>query len=120
MLRDLGAQAAKGKTAEEAWTIAAETLAAHPQDIPFALLYLIAPDRKTAWLTGSAVSGDGRAGYASNPIPGGVSSQIATSIATAREYEEEKKRAEALAEIDRAKTVFFSNPESCRPIYRLM
>jgi signal transduction histidine kinase/CheY-like chemotaxis protein len=38
-----------------------------------------------------------------------VSSQIATSIANAREYEEEKKRAEVLAEIDRAKTAFFSN-----------
>ena len=36
-----------------------------------------------------------------------VSSQIATAIANAREYEEEKKRAEALAEIDRAKTAFF-------------
>jgi signal transduction histidine kinase len=38
-----------------------------------------------------------------------VASQIATAIASAREYEEEKKRAEALAEIDRAKTAFFSN-----------
>jgi PAS domain S-box-containing protein len=38
-----------------------------------------------------------------------VTSQIATSISTARAYEEERKRAEALAEIDRAKTAFFSN-----------
>jgi signal transduction histidine kinase/FixJ family two-component response regulator len=38
-----------------------------------------------------------------------VSSQIATAIANARAYEEEKKRAEALAEIDRAKTTFFTN-----------
>jgi signal transduction histidine kinase/CheY-like chemotaxis protein len=35
--------------------------------------------------------------------------QIATSIANARAYEEERQRAEALAEIDRAKTAFFSN-----------
>ncbi len=35
--------------------------------------------------------------------------QIATSIANARAYEEERKRAEALAEIDRAKMAFFSN-----------
>ena len=35
--------------------------------------------------------------------------QIATAIANARAYEEERKRAEALAEIDRAKTTFFSN-----------
>lgn len=38
-----------------------------------------------------------------------MSSQIATTIANARAYEEERKRAEALAEIDRAKTLFFSN-----------
>jgi signal transduction histidine kinase/DNA-binding response OmpR family regulator len=35
--------------------------------------------------------------------------QIAASIASAQAYEEEKRRAEALAEIDRAKTAFFSN-----------
>jgi PAS domain S-box-containing protein len=35
--------------------------------------------------------------------------QLATAIANARAYEEERKRAEALAEIDRAKTAFFSN-----------
>ena len=38
-----------------------------------------------------------------------LASQIATAIANARAYEEERKRAEALAEIDRAKTAFFSN-----------
>ncbi len=38
-----------------------------------------------------------------------VTSQIGTAIANARAYEEEKKRAEALAELDRAKTAFFSN-----------
>jgi signal transduction histidine kinase/DNA-binding response OmpR family regulator len=38
-----------------------------------------------------------------------VARQIAGSIADARADEEERKRAEALAEIDRAKTVFFSN-----------
>ncbi|BDB29387.1 response regulator (plasmid) [Cupriavidus sp. P-10] len=35
--------------------------------------------------------------------------QVATAIANARAYEEEKKRAEALVELDRAKTTFFSN-----------
>jgi PAS domain S-box-containing protein len=34
---------------------------------------------------------------------------VAMSIANAQAYEEERKRAEALAEIDRAKTVFFNN-----------
>jgi len=38
-----------------------------------------------------------------------LSSQVATMIANARAYEEERKRTEALAEIDRAKTAFFSN-----------
>ena len=38
-----------------------------------------------------------------------MASQIATAIANARAYEAERRRAEALAEIDRAKTAFFSN-----------
>ena len=38
-----------------------------------------------------------------------MAAQISTSIAHADAYEEERKRAEALAEIDRAKTAFFSN-----------
>jgi PAS domain S-box-containing protein len=38
-----------------------------------------------------------------------AATQIATAIANAQVYEEERKRAEALAEIDRAKTAFFSN-----------
>jgi signal transduction histidine kinase len=38
-----------------------------------------------------------------------VGGQIAASMASAQAYEEEKKRAESLAELDRAKTAFFSN-----------
>jgi PAS domain S-box-containing protein len=38
-----------------------------------------------------------------------VAGQTAMAIANAQAYEEERKRAEALAELDRAKTVFFSN-----------
>lgn len=38
-----------------------------------------------------------------------VSTQLGSAIANARAYEEERKRAEALAELDRAKTTFFSN-----------
>jgi signal transduction histidine kinase/DNA-binding response OmpR family regulator len=38
-----------------------------------------------------------------------VATQISIIVANARAYEEERKRAEALAEIDRAKTTFFSN-----------
>jgi signal transduction histidine kinase/DNA-binding response OmpR family regulator len=38
-----------------------------------------------------------------------IANQIGIAVANARAYEEERKRAEALAEIDRAKTAFFSN-----------
>ncbi|MGH2409918.1 MAG: sensor histidine kinase, partial [Chloroflexota bacterium] len=38
-----------------------------------------------------------------------VAGQITAAVANARAYEEERKRAEALAELDRAKTAFFSN-----------
>lgn len=38
-----------------------------------------------------------------------IAGQIAASVANARAYEAERKRAEALGEIDRAKTAFFSN-----------
>ena len=38
-----------------------------------------------------------------------VKRQIATSVADARAHDEERKRAAALAELDRAKTTFFSN-----------
>jgi signal transduction histidine kinase len=38
-----------------------------------------------------------------------LAAAVTTEVANARAYEEERKRAEALAEIDRAKTAFFSN-----------
>ena len=38
-----------------------------------------------------------------------TANQIAAAIANAQAYEEQRRQAEALAEIDRAKTVFFSN-----------
>jgi signal transduction histidine kinase len=38
-----------------------------------------------------------------------VAAQIGTAVTQASAYEEERKRAEALAELDRAKTTFFSN-----------
>ncbi|MFY9824528.1 MAG: GAF domain-containing sensor histidine kinase [Thermoanaerobaculia bacterium] len=38
-----------------------------------------------------------------------VAAQLAASIANAQAYEDERRRAEALAELDRAKTTFFSN-----------
>jgi PAS domain S-box-containing protein len=38
-----------------------------------------------------------------------LAGHVASAIASARAYEDEKRRAEALAELDRAKTTFFSN-----------
>jgi signal transduction histidine kinase len=38
-----------------------------------------------------------------------IAGHISTAVGNARAYEEERKRAEALAEVDRAKTTFFSN-----------
>jgi signal transduction histidine kinase len=38
-----------------------------------------------------------------------LANQMATAVASARAYEEERRRAEALADLDRAKTAFFSN-----------
>lgn len=38
-----------------------------------------------------------------------VSSQVSSAVTNARAYEQERRRAEALAQIDRAKTAFFSN-----------
>lgn len=187
VLRDLGARSTDGKTAEEACTIAAQALEQHLKDIPFALFYLIDPDRQRATLV--AASGflasdveplaDILLDDATSPwplrdvlqreelqlvdnldtrfarVPAGswsepprtaaifpiksnvshqlagfvvagisvrlrfdeqyrsffdlVATQVATAIANARAYEEERRRAEALAEIDRAKTAFFSN-----------
>jgi signal transduction histidine kinase len=190
VLRDLGTRAVEAKTANEACDAAAETLARHPEDIPFALIYLTEPEghrarlaaatgvdpgaaasplvidldaagKEPAWPVLAAMQAErmitvddlaDRFGEASPRGPwsapprqavvmpirssvahqfagflvAGISSrlrldesyhsfielaasQIASAIASASAYDEERRRAEALAEIDRAKTVFFSN-----------
>jgi two-component sensor histidine kinase len=53
ILRDLAAQTGEARTADEACRITAETFSSHAKDIPFALLYLVESDRKTARLAGS-------------------------------------------------------------------
>jgi len=189
-LRDLSARSSDAKTAAEACALAAEAFARHPRDVPFALLYLLDEDGKTARLAGAAGIGcgelacplvidlEGGADHTSTwplaavtwteeplvvdnlsdrfpsvppgpwadpprsalvvPIPSNTkhrlagllvlglsarlefdtfyrsfyelaTAQVATAIAVARAYEEERRRAEALAELDRAKTAFFSN-----------
>jgi len=188
ILRDLGVETTESSV-EETCRVAANTLARHAKDVPFALLYLTDPDGaharlaatagtepgggaspevvsldeasgESGWPFASAFRGQGmvevadlasrfddtpsgpwperphaavvlplRSNKANEPfglLVGGVSSrlkfddeyksfyalaanQIATAITKARVHEEERKRAEALAEIDRLKTAFFSN-----------
>jgi PAS domain S-box-containing protein len=187
-LRDLAARLAETKSAEETCAAAAETLAWHDKDVPFALIYLVEDEGSRARLGGASGIIPGRdisplvvnlqgetnshwpfaqvkesgamqvvyqlrdhfdselSGPWSDPpnsavvapvfsvkdhqlsalLVAGVSSrlrwdesyaaflelvsiQVGSAIANARAYEEEKKRAEALAELDRAKTIFFSN-----------
>jgi PAS domain S-box-containing protein len=178
-LQELSARIQKGATAEAACEAAASVLGENPDDLPFALLYLLDAGGTTATLAGAAglEPGDaaaplridldgvppwplaavlatgttriveelpGEAGSlpaqraAVIPIaqpgegkPAGVlvaaisprilfdekylsfldlaAGQIATAISNARALAEARARAEALAELDRAKTTFFSN-----------
>ncbi|MGH2707517.1 MAG: GAF domain-containing sensor histidine kinase, partial [Actinomycetota bacterium] len=187
-MRDLSARSlSAAKSAGEACEIAAATLAENDKDVPFALIYLVDADRKTARLAAAAgieqgtvnspldvplaqESGGGvwplhkvarldqtelvdtthfpnlpAGGWDEPPrsalvlpiiAPGQrrraalliaavsprglldeayqnfyhtIAGHIATAIANARAYEEERRRAELLAEIDRAKTLFFTN-----------
>jgi len=187
-MRDLSARSLPGaKSARKACEITAATLAENDKDVPFALIYLVDADRKTARLAAAAGI---EQGTANSPLdvplakesgggvwplhkvssskqvelvdtthfpnlPGGgwdepprsalilpivapgqlrraallvaavsprrpldeayqnfyhtIAGHIATAIANARAYEEERRRAELLAEIDRAKTLFFTN-----------
>jgi signal transduction histidine kinase/CheY-like chemotaxis protein len=186
VLRELAARAAEARTAFESCALTAHALASNPRDLPFAAVYLVDQDQKTAVLAGTAgiraghpaapetislagagawpvgevlrgrapvvvrdlqarfgalpsgawsrppasaavlpISDVGSAGRAAvmvvglNPfLPhdeeydsflGLVVGQISAGIANAVAYEDEKRRAEALAELDRAKTAFFSN-----------
>lgn len=190
MLHDLAEYSAEARTAEEACSISAGILAQNAADIPFALLYLLEDDGKTATLAGSFgldsntpaspthvdlnsastdskqwpltqvahtqqaeivenistrfdpfyVHGDGLLPHSvlvlpisrpGLPTPYGillagispmraldddyrnffelVAAQLAIAIGKANAYHEANRRAEALAELDRAKTAFFSN-----------
>ncbi|HEV7310329.1 response regulator [Ensifer sp.] len=183
-LRDLASGSGEAQDPADACRIAAETLARHARDVPYALFYLLDPDCRCARLAGKAgletghplaceivtlTSEDSGTGWHFQarqaptlvPDPGtrfdctgrlpdlsdtamvlplsasgsrepvgflvtGVNSrlkldaryrdflellkvQIVSAIANAQSREDERKRSEALAEIDRAKTVFFSN-----------
>ena len=137
LLRDLAARNAAARTARRACVLATETLAAKPDDVTFALVYLddelqsATPDAErlladappalvqTLALTTATGARAGRLVVGLNPrrpfdehyrsFLDLVSDQVGTALANARAYEEERQRVEALAAIDRAKTTFFSN-----------
>src|SRR5581483_5484411 len=54
LLRELASRGAEGRTAEEACSFGAQTIAKHPKDVPFALFYLFDSERKQARLAASA------------------------------------------------------------------
>ncbi len=187
LLRELAATTADARSLEQACERSARALCTNTRDLPFAMIYMLEPDGRTAVLASTAgidrdhpavmgslsldgagpwpladvaeqhrprvVSGletlfqatfpsgawqqapdravvlpimpsgeTGRAGFliaGLNPFRlfddnySGfmklIAGQIAAAIANAEAYEQERRRAEALAEIDRAKTAFFSN-----------
>ena len=138
LLRDLAAQQTTARTTREAYVMAMEILAARQQDIAFALAYVddelqsctplaeahlarANPDlvKELPVFSSGSDSRAGRLVVGLNPrrpyddqyraFLELVASQLGTAVANARAYEEERKRAEALADIDRAKTAFFSN-----------
>ena len=138
LLKDLAARNATARTVAEACVLATETLAAKPQDILFALTYLDdelqsstpgAPEqlarsrpelvKDLSIPTSSQETRAARLVVGLNPkrpfddqyrsFVDLVADQCGTAIANARAYEQERQRAEALAELDRAKTTFFSN-----------
>jgi signal transduction histidine kinase len=81
-------------------------------DPPHTAMVLPLDPRGTAQIAGFLVAGVSprlRLGDQYRSFLDLVAAQISSGIASARAYEEERKRAEALAEIDRAKTLFFSN-----------
>src|SRR4051812_43140932 len=133
LLTDLAAHPA-ARSPREACEQAMRTLAGKP-DVPFALAYFTngqaeelvcaTPGADAAW------AGAQPQHVKELPIPGGrlvvganprrpfdeqqsaflrlVAAQLTTAITNAQAYEEERRRAESLAELDRAKTAFFSN-----------
>ena len=187
LLRELAATTTEARSWEQACERSARALSTNPRDLPFALIYMLGPDGRTATLASTSgvdpdhpavmatllldeagpwpladvardhqprvvdnlemlfqatfpsaawqqapdravvlpimPSGEtGRAGFliaGLNPFRlfddnysgfmNLIAGQIGAAIANAEAYEQERRRAEALAEINRAKTAFFSN-----------
>jgi signal transduction histidine kinase/response regulator of citrate/malate metabolism len=138
LLRELAARQLGARTTAEAFDLAMEILATKPQDIAFALAYVgedfqsCTPDAEARLANTSPtlvrelpLFFSSLEGQAARLVVGLnprrpfddeyrtflelVASQFGTALTNARAYAEERTRAEALAEIDRAKTAFFSN-----------
>jgi signal transduction histidine kinase/DNA-binding response OmpR family regulator len=186
LLRELATSAGEARSIDDACERSVRALSTNPRDLPFAMLYLIAPGEQVANCAG--LSGIGRYHIGAKPtislaseqtwpvaealdsrepvlvenlqrlfraeFPAGawgqppgravvlpilatgdaptgfliaglspfrlyddryatflglVAAQMGAAISNAQAYEEERRRAEALAELDRAKTAFFSN-----------
>jgi signal transduction histidine kinase len=116
-LRKLGVRLAEARTVPEAWAAAAVVLAENPHDVPFAAVYAVNDDGATADVRGMTGPSPGH-----TPLPARVAlddgyrtlfdlvaGHLGTAFAEATAFEAERRRAEALTEIDRAKTAFFSN-----------
>jgi signal transduction histidine kinase len=130
-LKDLAAHNSTARTPHDACVLAIETLAAEQQDIVFALAYLDGELHACTPGAPEALAAANEQQVMELPLPSGrlvvglnprrpfddlyrsfvglVADQVAAAVVNAQAYEAERKRAEALAEIDRAKTAFFSN-----------
>jgi PAS domain S-box-containing protein len=125
-LRQLAARSMAAKTVEDACHNAAEILKANPKDVPFAAIHLRGeelPRIEGALTLPLHVPGEDEPAAHLMVCPSPhrpfddeyrgfftlVAGHISSALASARAYEIERERAEALAEIDRAKTAFFSN-----------
>ena len=130
LLRDLAAHNSVARTQRDACVLTVQTLAGS-KPVPFALAYL--GDELQAATPGAELAlRNARHDHVRElAIPNGklvvglnprrpfdakyasfldlVGGQFATAVANAQAYEEERKRVETLAELDRAKTTFFSN-----------
>jgi hypothetical protein len=138
LLKDLAERNAAARTMRDACLLATKTLATRPQDVMFALAYLGAelqsstlgaedqlaasrPEliKDLAIPSSSPEALAGRLVVGLNPrrpfdrqysaFLDLVADQLGTALANARAYEHQISRAEALAELDRAKTAFFNN-----------
>jgi signal transduction histidine kinase len=131
LLRDLAARNASARSAHEACQLTMRTLATRQHDIRFALVFLdgeletCTPGGQEQYASADPSlirefsMGSRRLAVGINPqrpfderyrsFLDLVAGQLSTAISNAQAYDDERKHAEALAEIDRAKTAFFSN-----------